>query len=59
MPELTKISTKGQIVIPQEVRDALGLTPGDTMQVEQVGNLIVVKKVTLSSLKDELPGGKR
>lgn len=56
MTEITKVSTKGQVVIPQEMREALGLKPGDTLQLEKVGKLIVLKKVELESLKKELEG---
>jgi AbrB family looped-hinge helix DNA binding protein len=59
MTELTKVSTKGQVVIPQELRDALGLKPGDTLQLERVGDIIALKKVELASLKDELKKGGR
>ena len=54
MAETTRVSTKGQVVLPQEVRDALGIGPGDTLQIERVGDLVVLKKVTLKPLKDEL-----
>lgn len=59
MAEITKISTKGQVVIPQEVRDALGIKPGDTLQLERVGDLVVLKKIKLTSLANELGGGKQ
>jgi AbrB family looped-hinge helix DNA binding protein len=54
MAEITKVSTKGQVVIPQEVRDALGIKPGDTLQVERVGDLLVIKRVELKDLGQEL-----
>jgi AbrB family looped-hinge helix DNA binding protein len=54
MAETTRVSTKGQVVLPQEIREALGIAPGDTLQIERVGDLVVLKKVELKSLKDEL-----
>ncbi len=51
--ELTKASTKGQVVIPQEIRERLKIKPGDTLQVEQVGELILLKKVALKPLAEE------
>jgi AbrB family looped-hinge helix DNA binding protein len=54
MIELTKASTKGQVVIPQGMRDALRIAPGDVLQIERVGDLIVIKKLTLSSLHAQL-----
>lgn len=58
MVELTKASTKGQLVIPNKIREELGIEAGDTLQIERVGDLIVVKKVALPSLKKELRGKK-
>jgi len=54
MPALTRISTKGQVVIPQALREALKLQPGDTLQVEQHGDIILLKKVPLVPLRKNL-----
>ena len=37
MAQVTTVSTEGQIVLPQELRSALDIQPGDTLQVERVG----------------------
>lgn len=39
MPTVT-VSPKFQVVIPQEVREALGIRPGEKMQVFQYDNRI-------------------
>lgn len=59
MTEITRISSKGQVVIPRELRKKLGLGDGDSLQVEQVGDLLVLKKINLSSLEEELRGEKK
>ncbi len=59
MAEITRVSTKGQVVLPQEMREALGIQPSDALQVEQAGDLIILKKVELKSLKDELARRRR
>jgi len=63
MAEITKISTKGQVVIPNSIRRALKLAPGDTLQIEMVGGLVILKKIELKPLKAELSraagGGRR
>jgi len=46
-PSTTKMSSKGQVVIPEEIRDKLGLTPGTQFVV--VGDRDVVILKTLSA----------
>lgn len=38
----TKLSSRGQIVIPKEIRDKLGLSPGQKLEVYDEGNKIVL-----------------
>jgi AbrB family looped-hinge helix DNA binding protein len=50
--ELTKMSSKGQVVIPQHVRDELGLREGETFAVVGKEDTIVLKKVAVPSPKE-------
>lgn len=51
-----KVGPKGQVVIPKEIRDRLGLRPGDRVRVEQEGNGVRVSKaVTVDQLVGSLP----
>lgn len=43
--EIIKISSKGQIVIPQKIRDELEIVEGSIVAVEKMKNLVVIKKV--------------
>jgi AbrB family looped-hinge helix DNA binding protein len=38
-----KLSSKGQVVIPKDVRDALGLDVGSTLHMTRVGRQIVLE----------------
>ena len=39
----TKVSSKGQVVIPKEVRDKLGIKPGTILNVSIEGKRIVLE----------------
>ncbi len=40
------MSVKGQVVIPKEVRDALGITPGTVLDVRLEGKKIIMEPVS-------------
>lgn len=47
-----KLSKKGQIVIPKEIREQLGLQTGDVLRFRiQSNNLIVIEKFTSDTNK--------
>jgi AbrB family looped-hinge helix DNA binding protein len=39
----TKLSTKGQVVLPSRLRQRLGLRPGDALDVRLEGDAIVLR----------------
>lgn len=49
MRTTAKITSKGQITVPKEVRGALGVREGDRVIFEQSGNEIVVRPVRRKS----------
>lgn len=44
-----KITSKGQITIPREVRRALGVGTGDSLLFEQAGSEVVIRPVRVKS----------
>lgn len=42
-PSTTKLSSKGQVVIPEEIRRRLGLEPGAQFVVVGEGDVVVLK----------------
>jgi len=50
--ELTKISPKGQVVIPQSIRNMLKIRPGMHFAVYGQGENIIFKKIELPSVED-------
>lgn len=52
--EITKVSSKGQVVIPLEVRKKIGLDDGQILSVSAKDNLIVLKRIENKLEEDDL-----
>ena len=46
---MTRVSSKGQVVIPGMIREKLGLTDGSRLLVFGEGDTIILKKVGMAS----------
>jgi AbrB family looped-hinge helix DNA binding protein len=44
------VSTKGQVTIPQEIREQLGIRPGDKVWISVEGSSVVMRPADLSLL---------
>jgi AbrB family looped-hinge helix DNA binding protein len=52
----TRLSTKGQVVLPREIRESLNWTAGKALDIEKKGDTVVLKprkKLPEKSLKPE------
>ena len=49
---LTKLSSKGQIVLPKALREILGLRPGEVFAMFGDDDTIVLKRIVLPSEKE-------
>ncbi|MCK4282191.1 MAG: AbrB/MazE/SpoVT family DNA-binding domain-containing protein [Candidatus Lokiarchaeota archaeon] len=56
---LSKITKKGQITIPIDIRKNLKIKQGDFLAITTENDYILIKKVKLPSLKDIFSEGKR
>ncbi len=51
-PSTTKMSSKGQVVIPEEIRNQLGLVPGTQFIVIGDRDVVILKALNPPSLSD-------
>ena len=51
--EITKMSSKGQVVIPSGIREEMRLKEGDALAVTKSGDTLLLKKIKTPS-KEEL-----
>ncbi|MEK6913342.1 MAG: AbrB/MazE/SpoVT family DNA-binding domain-containing protein [Nanoarchaeota archaeon] len=52
--ELTKMSSKGQVVIPGNIREKLELSEGEILAVSSKDNMIVLKKIENPTEEEDL-----
>lgn len=48
----TKLSSRGQVVIPEEIRNNLGLSEGDQFLVIGEGDAVILKVITPPKLEE-------
>jgi antitoxin PrlF len=49
--EITKISSKGQIVIPLRIRNQLKINEGSVMAIDTTNEMIILKKIDVDLIK--------
>lgn len=50
--EITKLSSRGQVVIPKEVRRKLSWEAGDHVVVEVEGDAVILRRIPLESYRE-------
>jgi AbrB family looped-hinge helix DNA binding protein len=50
--ETTKMSSKGQVVIPEKIRQQLGLEPGAQFVVVGEGDVVILKRLSRPDIED-------
>ncbi|MFP4589453.1 MAG: AbrB/MazE/SpoVT family DNA-binding domain-containing protein [Candidatus Acetothermia bacterium] len=51
--DTTKISSRGQVVIPKRLREDLGLGTGDSLIIVKKGDSLILRKLTLEDIARE------
>ncbi|MBU2633659.1 MAG: AbrB/MazE/SpoVT family DNA-binding domain-containing protein [Nanoarchaeota archaeon] len=54
VPEMTRVSSKGQLVIPKEIREDLHIKEGDIFATTSAKNLIILKRIKNPIMKEDL-----
>lgn len=57
--ELTKMSSRGQVVIPQTIRNRMHLKEGEALAVTGSGDTMLIKRVSMPSKQEILRSWKR
>ena len=52
MAEITKMSSRGQIVVPRALRERLRLSEGDTFAVFASDDMLLLKKIEMPSAEE-------
>jgi AbrB family looped-hinge helix DNA binding protein len=52
--DIIVVSSKGQVVIPQEIRRKLGIMPKTKMLVYGYGDAVILKKIEVPNVEKEL-----
>jgi AbrB family looped-hinge helix DNA binding protein len=52
--DITVVSSKGQVVIPQEIRRKLGITPKTKMLVYGYRDAVILKKIEVPDVEKKL-----
>ena len=47
----TKVSSKGQLVIPAEMREALGIEPGTQVAIRREGDELILRPLTKAAAR--------
>lgn len=55
MERWVRVLSRGEIVIPKEVRKALGWVPGDMVALEVAGGQVVLSRVRLATVEEASP----
>jgi len=54
IPELTRVSSKGQLVIPKDIRENLHIKEGDVFATTSTDSLIILKRIKNPIMKEDL-----
>ena len=55
---ICKVSGKGQVVIPKEIRERFNIKPGDTIVFKMIDGKVIIEKIIEKRMKDTLKAGK-